>query len=99
MDLKKKKNLSVASARENEVDGVSFFQQLPCIILFVLSLIFKLFRRASWGVVVHWLRPALAWWQAFRARGCHWSVQGEGDRGAGLHFDSPERQSDVGGCG
>lgn len=52
MDLKKK-NLSVASATENEVDGESFFQQLLCIILFVLGSIFKLFIQQAgeslWG--------------------------------------------------
>lgn len=81
------------------MDGVSFFQQLLYIILFVLGLIFKLFRSSKLGSRCAAPEQTLTWWQAFRARGSHWSVEGEGYRRAGLHFDSPERQYDVGACG
>lgn len=41
--------LLVACAREKEVDGVSFFQQLPCIIPFGLGLIFKWLKSSELG--------------------------------------------------
>lgn len=44
------KHLWLASARENEIDRVSFLQRPLCIIPFVLSLIFRLFQRGKLGV-------------------------------------------------
>lgn len=44
-----KKNLSVVSAKEKEVDGVSFFQQLLCIMPFVFGLIVKLYKSSKLG--------------------------------------------------
>lgn len=47
--IKKNVYLLVACARKKEVDGVSFFQQLLCIIPFVLGLIFQLLRSSELG--------------------------------------------------